>query len=243
VLASATASQGLNCANNPPGTTSICLGNDSEIAGVCATAGGAVSSPEECAGGSDTTGANPAVNVLLPQAVVDARSFSSSLASLAPTQTLAAIVLRTRGTLTIASAGGTNVIAVPSITAGTNSTITLGGAASDTFVINVGSTSEPGSLQLGNGASVLLSGGITPDHVVFNLIGNGTTAQMGNHTVLNGTLLGPQGQFTSGDGETPSPVLINGALWFGGSISIGNNTNLLFYPFVGGNGGGGTGPS
>ena len=49
----------------------------------------------------------------------------------------------------------------------------------------------------------------------------------------NGTILTPQGQFTSGDGDTPSPVLINGSLLFGGSVAIGNNTNLNFYPYAG----------
>jgi hypothetical protein len=86
----------------------------------------------------------------------------------------------------------------------------------------------------------LLSGGITPDRIIFNLIGTGTTVQLGNHIVFNGTILAAQGQFSSGDGDTPNPVLINGALWFGGSIAIGNNTNLNFYPFVGvGKNGGG----
>jgi choice-of-anchor A domain-containing protein len=239
VLASATAAQGLNCANNPPGSTSICLGNDSEVAGLCATGGGAVSSPDECAAGSDTTGGNPKVTAL-PQAAADAASLSATLAALAATQTLPAILLGTRGTLTINSAGGQNVVNVPSISSGTNSTITIQGAAADTFVINVGNGVDSGSLQLGNGSSVVLSGGITPDHVLFNLLGSGASAQLGNHTVFNGTVLAPQGQFTSGDGATPDPVLINGALWFGGSISIGNNTNLNFFPFAGGNGGGGT---
>jgi choice-of-anchor A domain-containing protein len=102
-------------------------------------------------------------------------------------------------------------------------------------------------LQLGNGASVLLTGGITPDRVIFNLAGAATTAQLGNNTVFNGPILAPQGQFTSGDGDTPSPVMINGSLLFGGSVSIGNNTNLNFYPFpgtsVGSSGGGGTSSS
>ena len=74
------------------------------------------------------------------------------------------------------------------------------------------------------------------DRVIFNLIGAGATVQLGNHTVFNGSLLAPQGEFTSGDGDTPNPVLINGALLFGGSIAIGNNTNLNFYPFVGAGG-------
>ena len=244
VVASASAAQGLNCSNNPPGTTAICLGNDSEIAGRCVTGGGAVSSPVECAAGVDTSGGDPEVISLLPKASADAASFSSTLAALTSTQTLAAIVLGTHGATTIASAGGQNVVSVPSITAGTNSVITLQGASTDTFVINIGGA-DPGSLQLGNGASIVLSGGITPDRVIFNLIGSGTAAQLGNHTVFNGTILAPQGQFSSGDGDTPNPILINGALLFGESIAIGNNTNLSFYPFVGvsGGGGGGTNPT
>jgi len=240
VVASADSSQGLNCSNNPPGTTSICLGNDSEVAGTCVTGGTAVSSPSECAAGTDTTGTNLEVTTLLPKAISDAASFSSSLAAMPPTQVLPAIVLGTRGSTTISSGGALNVVRLPSITSGTRSTIILNGAPTDIFVINVGSSTDAGSLQVGNNASVLLTGGITPDHVIFNLIGAGTTAQLGNHTVFNGTILAAQGQFTSGDGDTPNPVLIDGSLLFGGSIAIGNNTNLNFYPFGGVGGGGGT---
>jgi hypothetical protein len=128
---------------------------------------------------------------------------------------------------------------VPAITTGTNATITIAAGANDTVVINLGSSSASGSLQLGNGAAVILSGGITPDRVIFNLLGGSTTAQLGNDTTFNGSIVAPQGQFTSGDGNTPNPITINGALLFGGSVAIGNNTNLNFYPFVGVSGGGG----
>jgi hypothetical protein len=239
-IASATALQGLNCSNNPPGTTAICLGNDSEIAGACVTGGGAISSPTECATGTDTTSENPEVTTLLPQAQSAMASYSATLAALPATQTLSALVVGTNGSATISSSGGLNVVSLPSITAGTNSTLTLNGAATDLFVINIGNSTTPGSLQVGNGASVVLTGGITPDRVIFNLVGAGTAVQLGNHTVFNGTILGAQGQFTSGDGDTPNPILINGALLFGESISIGNNTNVNFYPFAGtgGNGNG-----
>ena len=238
VIASANSSQGLNCSGDPPGTTAICLGNDSEIAGVCATGGGAISLPGECTGGTDSSGSQPDLT-LYPQAGSDAVAFSTILTSLTTTQTLSAITLSTRGNLTISTVSGLNVISVASITTGTKSTITIHAGATDTVVVNVGSAAEPGSLQFGNGASVVLSGGITPDRVIFNLIGGGTTAQLGNDTTFNGTILAPQGEFTSGDGNTPSPVLINGALLFGGSVSLGNNTNLNFYPFGSVSGGGG----
>jgi choice-of-anchor A domain-containing protein len=239
VIASASSSQGLNCAKNAPGTTAICLGNDSEVAGLCATGGGAIDSPSECALGVDTTGSNPDVTGQLPQADSAIASFSAALAALPATQTLAEIALGTRGSTSITTSPGLNVISVPAITTGTNSTITITAGPSDTVVINMGSTSESGSLQLGNSASVILSGGITPDRVIFNLVGASTTAQLGNNTVFNGSILAPQGQFTSGDGNTPTPITINGALLFGGSVSIGNNTNLNFYPFVGISSGGG----
>lgn len=233
VIGSATSPQGLNCAGNPPGATTICLGNDSEIAGQCITGGGAVSTPSECAAGTDTNGTNPELTTTYPQAGSDATAFSSSLAGLAATQTLAAITLGSHGAATISGGAGTNVVALPSITTGTKSTITINAGTNEFVIVNIGTSTDPGSLQLGNGASIVLSGGITPDHVIFNLIGAGTTAQLGNNTVFNGTILAPQGQFTSGDGDTPSPVLINGSLLFGGSVAIGNNTNLNFYPYAG----------
>ncbi len=243
VIASANTSTGLNCAKNAPGTTAICLGNDSEIAGQCATGGGAIDTPGECSLGADVSGANPDVTTLMPQANSAIVSFSASVAALSATQTLAEIALGTRGAVNITTTTGVNVISIPAITTGANSTITITAGPADTVVINVGSSSASGSIQLGNGASVVLSGGITPDRVLFNLVGSSTAAQLGNNTVFNGSILAPQGQFTSGDGNTPNPVLINGALLFGGSITIGNNTNLNFYPFVGvqnTTGGGGT---
>jgi choice-of-anchor A domain-containing protein len=237
----------LNCAGNPPGTTIICLGNDSEIAGQCITGGGAVSSPSECAAGTDTSGTNPELTVTYTQAGADAATFSTNLASLGATQSLAAITLGSHGAMTISGGAGINVIALPSITTGTKATITINAGAAEIVIINVGTVTDPGSVQLGNGASVLLTGGITPDRVIFNLVGAATNAQLGNNTVFNGTILAPQGQFTSGDGDTPSPVLINGSLLFGGSVAIGNNTNLNFYPFAGtsggSSGGGGTSSS
>ena len=241
VIGSANSSQGINCSGNAPGTTAICLGNDSEIAGLCVTGGGAIDSPSECGLGVDTSGSNSDVTGLLPQADSAIVSFSAGLAALPAAQALPEIALRTRGTTTITTSSGLNVISVPAVTAGTNSTITITAGTNDTVVINIGSSSESGSLQLGNGASVLLSGGITPDRVIFNLLGASTTAQLGNNSVFNGSILAPQGQFTSGDGNTPNPIIINGALLFGGSVSIGNNTNLNFFPFVGISSGGGGG--
>ncbi len=50
VIASARSDQGTLCDH---GSSAICLGNDSEVSGSCITAGGVVSSPDECAAGAD----------------------------------------------------------------------------------------------------------------------------------------------------------------------------------------------
>lgn len=238
VIASSDATAGLNCAGNAPGTTAICLGNDSEVAGACATGGGAVSSPSECALGNDASATNPGL-AAMAQANLDIVSFSSFLSGQGATQTLAAINLRTNGSTVLSAASGLNVINLPSITTGTNSTITISGPANAFVVVNVGSAEVQGSLNIGNGGSVVLSGGITPDHVVFNLLGDGSVAQLGNGIAFNGTILAPTGQFTSGNGSTTVPNVINGALLFGGTVSIGNNTNLNFFPLAIVIGGGG----
>ena len=150
VIGSASSPQGLNCAGNPPGETTICLGNDSEIAGQCVTGGGAVSTQSECAAGTDTTGTNPELTTTYPHAGSDVMAFSSSLAGLPATQTLAAITLGSHGTATISGGAGTNVIALPSITTGTKSTITINAGATEFVIVNIGtSTHHPGSLQLG----------------------------------------------------------------------------------------------
>jgi choice-of-anchor A domain-containing protein len=209
VIGSVSSPQGLSCAGNPPGTTTICLGNDSEIAGQCITGGGAVSSPSECAAGTDTSGTNPKLATTFVQAGADAAAFSANLAGLTPTQNLSAIILGSHGSTTISGGAGVNVVNLASITTGTKATITINAGSTETVILNVGTTADAGSLQLGKGASVVLSGGITPDHVIFNLVDTGTTAQLGNDIVFNGTILAPQGQFTSGDGDTPNPVLIN----------------------------------
>lgn len=113
VIASASSALGLNCSGNPPGTTAICLGNDSEVGGLCATGGGAVDSPTECAAGADTSGSNSDVTSLLPQAYLAMASFSTSLSLLAVTKSLPEIALGTGGTTTIcAPSSGLNVITV-----------------------------------------------------------------------------------------------------------------------------------
>ena len=231
LIARATASQGLNCAGSPPGTTAICLGNISSVSGDCITGGGAVSYPTACAGGLDTSGTNPAVAALLPQAGPDAAAFSASLAALAATQTLSAINLPFGGSATITANASLNVISVPSIVIGSSATLTISGGSGAQVVVNVGGSSTAGALTLNLSARVLLAGGITPDRVVFNVLGGaGNFVQLGNTITFNGTILAPQQSLALSDGATSRPSTINGSLLFGLNVSIGNNVNINFYP-------------
>lgn len=74
----------------------------------------------------------------------------------------------------------------------TNQTLTVTGGPNDYIIINVG-----GILSATN-SSILLSGGIPADHVLFNVAG--TEGITGNDSVLNGTFYGPSttNNFNSG---------------------------------------------
>jgi choice-of-anchor A domain-containing protein len=231
VIAGATTSQGLNCAGVTPGTTAICLGNMSSISGACVTGGGAVSAPSNCAGGTDISGKNSEVATLLPKAGPDLAAFSAFLVSLPATQTFSAINVASGGSTTITANAGLNVISVPSIVIGSGATLTISGGSSAQVVINVGSSAVPGVVTLNDSAKVLLSGGITPDRVVFNVVGDGGQfVQLGNTITFNGTILAPRQGLVLIDGATAYPTIINGALLFGLSVLIGNNVSINFYP-------------
>ena len=68
--------------------------------------------------------------------------------------------------------------------------LTLNGVAGSAFVINVSR-----NFNIGGGAQILLTGGLTPSDVLFNIRGNnaGTTGalnfEIGGDAIVNGTLL------------------------------------------------------
>jgi hypothetical protein len=71
--------------------------------------------------------------------------------------------------------GGTNVAKLTSINLSSGSTLTLNGSASDVFILNItGNFSGSGS------GKIVLSGGVTPDHVLFNMICTGASQSCNN---------------------------------------------------------------
>jgi len=114
-----------------------------------------------------------------------ALALSATLAALPCTQTFGDITANK----TITSTGPVNVICVNSINL-VKSAITLVGSATDTFVINV--TSPTAGFTLST-SQIVLSGGLTSDHVIFNFPGTGGMLNVFKQpTVMNGTLLAPQ---------------------------------------------------
>jgi hypothetical protein len=65
------------------------------------------------------------------------------------------------------------------------STLTLNGAAGSAFVLNIS-----GNFNISGGSRVLLSGGLTPSDVLFNVTGNPTGAkfEVTGGSLFNGTL-------------------------------------------------------
>src|SRR5207249_1972517 len=99
----------------------------------------------------------------LSQQVSDALAAAANAAALPCTQTIATL----SGAQTILGNGGLNVICVGDVTL-SGKTVTLLGAASDQFVINV-----TGRFALTAGGSIRVAGGLQPGAVLYDIIGTG----------------------------------------------------------------------
>jgi hypothetical protein len=191
---------------------------------------------------------NAEATTALGDAGVDARAYATSLDSLPATQAIPAIALEPGSSTTITATAGLNVISVASVVAGTTekhdpdrcwtehrehgeqgATITISGSSAAMVILNVGTSKAPGFLTLCEGSKVLLAGGITPDKVVFNLVGPGKPARLGEHTTFNGTILALQREITT-RGDAGERSVVNGALLAGGEVEIGDYVDINFYP-------------
>ena len=64
------------------------------------------------------------------------------------------------------------------------STLTLNGAAGSAFVVNI-----TGKFDISGASRILLTGGLTPSDVLFNVRGNNSTFSISGNSIFNGTLL------------------------------------------------------
>ncbi len=146
----------------------------------------------------------------LSDAIEDAQTASTALAALAATQTFSSITTNK----VITGNGGQNVIHVGSVNLNGNK-LTLSGGPNDLFIFDV----TGGSFGFSQSQIVLL-GGVTEPHVIFNLTGTGTTDLNKSTSVFFGTLLAPQWNVT-----VHNPFSYNGAV-IGANLDIHSDADI-----------------
>jgi hypothetical protein len=145
----------------------------------------------------------------LSQAASDLASAVGEFAALMPTQTFTTL----NGTTTITGNGGDNIIQVGSISL-QNQNLTLSGGPNDYFIFNVNRDLFMSSTMM------TLLGGVVAQHVIFNVLGDGSTNNglsvnlLNTGSLLYGTFLAPNGNIDVGQ------ATLNGALLGGVGTTI-----------------------
>lgn len=146
----------------------------------------------------------------LSQAVNDAFALNQAEAALAPTQTFTGTLeVKSSSPFTITGNGGMNVISLNTLKLDGGGTLTLQGSASDYFVFNI-----TGNYTQSAQSPVVLSGGITPSHVLWNFIGGpaGAGANIGGGSDAVGIFLAPFRDFSITDSVLTGSVIAAGDL-------------------------------
>lgn len=166
--------------------------------------------------GSSTVGAvvqNASTDAQLTQASLDAIAASSTYGAMAATNSTKTIT----GAKTLTGVSGVNVVNLTSFNVTGSKTVTLAGPADAYWIIN-----DSGVFSLDGSSQIMLSGGITADHVLINLTGNGNLT-VNSSSVINGIVLAPYRTTSIGGSST-----INGALLAGGDPTSGTTQTLSF---------------
>ena len=133
----------------------------------------------------------------LSSAISSALSEASTLKGLTATQTFGTLP----GGFSITGNGGVNVVDVAGINMSSGA-LTLSGNANDIFIINVS-----GDFKSSN-SDMVLSGGVTANHVLFNITGNvAITGGGGNN--FYGTILAPSSDVSVHDKNLTGEIIGN----------------------------------
>jgi hypothetical protein len=139
---------------------------------------------------SGTASYGALVSTNLTQATTDAIALSTYSSSLTATQTFSAI----NSSQTITATQTDNAITLSSVNLGGSSVLTLSGSAADVFYVNVA-----GTFDTGGTSAIMLTGGLTADHVLFNITGSGGGANLvhiAGTGGASGVFLAPDRPFT-----------------------------------------------
>ncbi len=149
-------------------------------------------------------------NPAAAQASTDAINASSTASGLKATGTMSGNQINlTNGSVTFTGQAGQNVVDLSKVNL-TNSTFTISGTSSETFIFNVS-----GAISLTN-SYITLSGGVTANHIIFNVTGTGNSVSLTNSTD-NGTFLDLKGAISVTNGSE------TGAFMSESNISLTND--------------------
>jgi choice-of-anchor A domain-containing protein len=161
----------------------------------------------------------PQIDSMLAQASADAFAASSFAASLQATATYGTI----NNSLTISEASkGAYVFDIAGINFSGGKTLTLDAPAGSDFILNIGG----GGITLSPG-SIVLSGGLTPDHVLINYTGTGDIKTSGgsNSSRIYANILAPYAHVQL------TPGFVAGFI-IAGSIQMASGANVVPVPEV-----------
>jgi len=167
-------------------------------------------------GGTPAGGQVVVDSTLLNQADSDALDASAVAKALTPTQMFQGIATST----TVIGSGGLNVF---SVHGDVTVSLVLRGTASDIFIVNV-----TGSLRLQGASTLGVAGGVTAEHVIYNLVGNSGQVSAGAGNVVNGTILAPRYSVSLG-GTHVSGEVIGGGL----NLNLGRGAAVTQVAFNG----------
>jgi choice-of-anchor A domain-containing protein len=182
------------------------------------------SGSENLSGGGTINGTVSANQTTLATDISNLSRLSSTLKG----ETGAGVSVNGNATITASSgaldSSGNYVFNVNSFTLGSGSTLTINGDSSHGVVLNFASGSPT------FGGTIVLSGGITSDQVLFNVTGNGNTLTLGSSgsaPSLTGTFLDPGGVINMNN------AVLSGRLFGGGAWSdesIGSDAVEIISP-------------
>ena len=113
-----------------------------------------------------------------------------------------------------------NVINLNSISLNNGTTFTFNGNANQVFVINVS-----GDVDLTGGSKIALSGGVTANNIIFNVLGSGHTVSVSNGASAAGTFLDLSGSISLSSSLT-------GSFLSEQNITLSNGATLNAQPFT-----------
>jgi Ice-binding-like len=129
---------------------------------------------------------NASTNSLLNGGVTSLKNVSNSAFGLAVTSGSPTNISLSGGSMTINNNpfGGKYVMKLTNFVLDNKSTLTLNGAAGSAFIINVSN-----NFSLANQSKIVLTGGLTPSDVLFNVRGSSGTFSIASGSLFQGTLL------------------------------------------------------